>query len=65
MLMIMYHLKCIYCLAKINKENNSFSLFFSFFNRMGDGNKRNVYRVRFFPLKAHVTFSKMLIFEVL
>ena len=30
MLMIMYHLKCIYCLAKINKENNSFSLFFSF-----------------------------------
>ena len=63
----MYHLKYIYCLAKINKEKyfvfHCFSLFF--FNRMGDGNKRNVYRVRFFPLKAHVTFSKMLIFEVL
>ena len=62
----MYHLKCIYCLAKINKEKYFvFHCFSLFFNRMGDGNKRNVYRVRFFPLKAHVTFSKMLIFEVL
>ena len=43
-----------------------FHCFSLFFNRVGDGNKRNVYRVRFFfPLKTHVTFTEKLIFEVL